>query len=169
MSLYKLLRHDINVNKDLFELMCKTINFKNVHDYKMLTDLDYRFKSIKMNNNVCPNCKSNNIIYDDQKTCIDCGYVLDNIYVTSYNQRDNYTRYVNNMYKRKTYVKMIINQKLDDLSGNMKARLINEANNILFQFSKTNLNKRKSFFSYSYMFRYILNELKLYKYKNSNH
>ena len=68
------------------------------------------------------------------------------------------------MYKRKTYVKIIINQKLYDLSGNIKARLINEANKILFQFSKTNLNKRKSFFSYSYMFRYILNELKLYKY-----
>ena len=155
MSVYKLLRRYINVNKDPFELICKTINVKNVHYYKILTDLDYRFKSMKINNNVCPNCKSNNIIYNDQKTCIDCGFVLDNIYVTSYNQRYNYTRYVNNMYKRKTYVKIKINQKLDNLSGNLKARLINEVYNMLCQFKKTNLTKRKSFFSYSYMFRYI--------------
>ena len=108
MSVYKLLRHDINVNKDQLELICKTINIKDVHDYKILTDLCYRFKRMKKINNVCPNCKSN-IIYDDQKTCVDCGYVLDNVYVTSYNQTDNYTKYVNNMYKRKTLVKIIIN------------------------------------------------------------
>ena len=63
---------------------------------------------------------------------IDCGYVLDNVYVNSYNQRANYTRYVNNMYKRKTNVKIIIYQKLDDLPNNMKERIITEANNILF-------------------------------------
>ena len=68
------------------------------------------------------------------------------------------------MYKRKTYVKIIINQKLDDLPNNMQERIINESNNILFQFNKTNLNNRKSFFSYSYMFRYILNKLKLFNY-----
>ena len=144
MSVYKLLRHDINVNKDQLELICKTINIKDVHDFKILTDLCCRFKRMKKNNYVCPNCKSN-IIYDDQKTCIDCGYVLDNMYVTSYNQTDNYTKYVNNMYKRKTYVKIIINRKFNDLSGSMKQRIINETNNILFQFNKTNLNKRKSF------------------------
>ena len=86
----------------------------------MLTDLDYIFKHMKINN-ICPNCKSNNIIFDDQKTCTDCGSVLDNVYVTSYNQRDNCTKYVNNMYKCKTYVKIIINHKLNNLSGNMKA------------------------------------------------
>ena len=129
----------------------------------MLTDIDYRFKHKKINDNMCYNCKSNNIIYDEQKTCKDCGIVLANIYVTSYN-RDNYNKYINNMYKRRTYVKVIIKQKLDDLSGNIKEQIINEANNILFQFNKTNLNKRKSFFSYSYMFRYVLNKLKLYKY-----
>ena len=89
--------------------------------------------------------------------------MLGNVYVTSYNQRDNYSKYENNMYKRKTYVKIIINQKLNDLSGNMKEQIINETNNILFQFKKTNLNKRKSFFSYSFKFRYVLNKLKLYK------
>ena len=164
MSVYKLLRHDINFNKDPFELICKTINFKNFQYYKILTDLDYRFKRIKINNKVRPNCKSNNIIYDDQENCIDCGYVLDNVFVTGYNQRNNYTKYVNNMYKRKTCVKIIINQKLSNLSGNLKERIINETNNILFQFNKANLNKRKSFFSYSYMLRYILNKLKLYNY-----
>ena len=46
---------------------------------------------MKINNTVCSNCKSNNIIYDDHMTCIDCGYVVDNVYVTSYNQRGNYT------------------------------------------------------------------------------
>ena len=140
MSVYKLLRRDIKINHNPFDLIFKTINFKTIHDYKMLTDLDYRFKNMKININVSPNCKSNNIIFDDQKTYIDCGSVLDNVYVTSYNQRDNYTRYVNNMYKRKTYVKIIINQKLDDLPNNMKKRIINESNNILFQFNKTNLN-----------------------------
>ena len=77
--------------------------------------------------------------------------MLDNVYVTSYNQRDNYTRYVNNTYKRKTYVKIIINQKLDDLPNNMQERIINESNNI-FQFNKTNINKRKSFF---FIFIYV--------------
>ena len=46
----------------------------------------------------------------------------------------------------------------------MKERIINKTNKILFQFNKTNLNKRKSFFSDSHMFRYILNKLKLYNY-----
>ena len=162
MSVYKLLRCDIKTNNDPLDLICKTINVKTIHDYKMLTDLDYRFKHMKITNNVSPNCKSNNIIYDDQKTCIHCGNVLDNVYVTSYNQRNNYTRYVNNMSKRKTNVKIIINQKLDNLPNNIQERIINESNNILFQFN--NLNKRKSFFSYSCMFRYLLHKLKLCKY-----
>ena len=37
----------------------------------------------------------------------------------------------------------------------MQERIINESNNILYQFNKTNLDKMNSFFSYSYMFRYI--------------
>ena len=41
---------------------------------------------------------------------------------------------------------------------------MNKTSNILFHFNKTNLNKRKSFFSYSNMFRYILNKLKLCNY-----
>ena len=164
MSVYKLLIRDICNNKQPRDLICKTINVKTMHEYKMLTDLDYRFKNMKINNNAFFNCKSTNIVFDDQKTFINCGSVLGNVYVTSHNQRDTYTIYVNNMYKRKTYVKILINPKLNDLSGNMKARIINEVNNVLFQFNKTNLNKRKSFFSYSYMFRYILNKLKLYKY-----
>ena len=65
MSIYTLLRHDIKVNKDPFDLICKTINVNNIHDYKMLTDLDYGFRNMKMNDNICPNCKSKNIIYDD--------------------------------------------------------------------------------------------------------
>ena len=67
MSVYKLLSCDIKTNNDPFNLICKTINVKTIHDYKMLTDLDYRFKHMKINNNVCPNFKSNNIICDDQK------------------------------------------------------------------------------------------------------
>ena len=90
--------------------------------------------------------------------------VLANIYVTSYNQRDNYNKYVNKMYKRKTYVKVIIKQKLNDMLGNIKEQIINETNNILFQFNKISLNKRKSLFSYSFIFRYVLHKLKLYKY-----
>ena len=50
MSFYKVLRREINANKDLFDLLCKTINFKNINDYKMLTDLDYRYKHLKINN-----------------------------------------------------------------------------------------------------------------------
>ena len=79
----------IRSNNDVLDLICKTRDIDNIHEYKMLTDLDYRFKHMKMNNNVCPNCKTHNIIYDDQKTCIDCGSVLGNVNVTSYNQRDN--------------------------------------------------------------------------------
>ena len=94
-----MLRRDIKTNNNPFDLICKTINVKTIHDYKILTDLDFRFKLMKINNNVCPNRKSNNVIYDDLKTCIDCGSVLGNLYLTSYNQRDNYTRYLNNMYK----------------------------------------------------------------------
>ena len=103
----KLLRRDIKINNDPFDLICKTINVKTIHDYKILTDLNYRFKHMKININLCLNCKSNKIIFDDQKTCIDCGSVLDNVYVTSYNQRDNYT-----ISKRNTYVKIITNQKI---------------------------------------------------------
>ena len=126
MNAYKLLRSYIKNNKNL---IFKTTNVKNIHDYKILTVLDYSFNHMKININVCPNCESNNIIYDDQKTCIDCGSVFGKVYVTSYNQKDNYTRCVNNMYKRKTHVERIINQKLNDLSGNMKERIINETNN----------------------------------------
>ena len=102
MSVYKLLRRNIKINNDPFHLICKIIYVKIIYDYEMLTNLDYRFKHMIININVCPNCKSSSIIYDDQKTCIDCGSVLDNVYVTSYNQRDNYTKYVINMYKHKT-------------------------------------------------------------------
>ena len=105
MSVYKLLIRDICNNKHPFDLICKTLNVKTMHEYKMLTDLDYRFKNMKINNNDCFNCKSTNIVYDDQKTCINCGSVLGNVYVTSYNQRDNYTRYINNVYKRKRMLK----------------------------------------------------------------
>ena len=38
------------------------------------------------------------------KTSKDCCMELANIYVTSYNQRNNYNKYVNNMYKHKTYI-----------------------------------------------------------------
>ena len=99
MSVCKLFRCDIKMNNDPFDLICKTINVKTIYDCKMLTDLDYGCKHMKINNNVCPTCKSNNIIYDDLKICIDCGSVLSNVYVTSNNQRDNDTRYVNKMYK----------------------------------------------------------------------
>ena len=61
--------------------------------------------------------------------------VLANIYVTSY-QRDNYNKYIKNMYKRKTYIKVIIKQKLNDLPSHIKEQIINETNNILFQFNK---------------------------------
>ena len=79
-------------------------------------------------------------------------------------QEKKYVYKIINQNKNYTYVKILINQKLNDLSGNMKAQIICEANNALFQFNNTNLSKRKSFFSYSYMFRYKLNKLKLYKY-----
>ena len=64
MSTYKLLRHDIKVNKDSFDLKCKTINVKN--NCKILKDLDHKFKNMKINNNAYPNCKSNNITLDEQ-------------------------------------------------------------------------------------------------------
>ena len=35
---------------------------------------------MKINDNTYYNCKSNNIIYDEQKTSKDCGMVLANIY-----------------------------------------------------------------------------------------
>ena len=57
------------------------------------------------------------------------------------------------MYKRKTYVKVVIKQKLNDLPSNIKEQIASETNNMLFQFNKSNLNKRKLFFSYSFMFR----------------
>ena len=50
------------------------------------------------------------------------------------------------------------------MPSNIKEQIINETNNVLFQFNKSNLNKVKSFFSYSFMFIYVLNKLKLYKY-----
>ena len=81
---------------------------------------------MKINYNTCYNCKSNNIIYDEQKTCNDCCIVLANIYVTSNNQKDNYNKYANNMYKRKTYIKVIIKQKLNDLPRHIEEKIINE-------------------------------------------
>ena len=77
-------------NEEIFDLICRTKDITNVHDYKILTDIDYRFKHMKINDNTCYNCQSNNIIYDEQKTGKDCGMVLANIYVINYNQRDNY-------------------------------------------------------------------------------
>ena len=76
--------------------------------------------------------------------------------------KENYTEYVNIMYKRKSYFKIIIKQKLNDLFGNMKVRIINKTNDILVQFNKT--QSRKSFFSYLFIFRYTLNKIKLYNY-----
>ena len=52
----------------------------------------------------------------------------------------------------KTLIKVIIKQKLNDLPSHITEQIINETNSILFQFNKINLNKRKSFFSYSFMF-----------------
>ena len=86
----------MKVNKDPFNLISKTINVFNIHDYKMLADLNYGFRNMKINNNISPSCKSNNIVYGDQKTCIDCGYVLDNLYITSHNPRDNNNNNNNN-------------------------------------------------------------------------
>ena len=153
----------IRNNEEIFDLICKTNDIDNIHDYKMLTDVDYKIKHMKINN-ICINCQSINILHDEQITCIDCGSVLGYQYVTSYSLNQNYNKYINNIYKRKTYIKTIIKQKLNDISNKIKEEIINETNNILFQFNKTNMNQRKSFFSYSYMFRYILNKLKLYEY-----
>ena len=82
----------IRNTEEIFDLICRTKDVTNVHDDKILTDIDYRFKNMKINDNTCYNCKSNNVINDEQKTSKDCGMVLANIYVTSYNQRDNYNK-----------------------------------------------------------------------------
>ena len=41
----------------------------------MLTDLDYRYKNLRINIKVFPNCKSKNIICVKQNTCKDCDIV----------------------------------------------------------------------------------------------
>ena len=82
----------IRNNEEIFDLISRTKDVTNVHGDKILTDIDYWFKNMKINDNTCYNCKSNNVINDEQKTCKDCGMVLANIYVTSYNQRDNYNK-----------------------------------------------------------------------------
>ena len=69
----------IRRNEEIFDLICRTKDVTNVHGYKMLTDIDYRFKHIKINDDTCYNCKSNNIIYNEQNTCKDwhdaCKYI----------------------------------------------------------------------------------------------
>jgi RecA-family ATPase len=82
-------------------------------------------------------------------------------YVLNFNDKLYYTKQ-NNIYKRKTYVRSIINKKLYDLSQLNKEKIIKESNKIFVQLNKINHNNRKSFFSYSYMFRYILTKLELY-------
>jgi transcription elongation factor Elf1 len=156
----------IRNNVEVLDLISKAHGVNNIHDYKMLSDINYKMKHTKKEyNNNCPNCNSYNIIDDNgQITCTKCGSVIGYKYITGYKEKENYNKYINNIYKRKTYVKILINKKLNDLSYSLKEQIINEINNILFQFNKTNKNRRKSFFSYSYMFRYVLDKLKLYDY-----
>ena len=79
---------------------------------------------MKIKNNECPSCQSNNVFDDDgQIIRTDCGSVLGYQFVTSYSQKQNYDKYVNNIYKRKTYVKILIKQKLNDLTCNIKERI----------------------------------------------
>ncbi len=148
----------IRNNEEVFDLICKTKDVDNIHEYKMLTDLDYKYKHMKINNNICSNCQSNNIVSDDEIACIDCGSVLGYQFVTGYNQKQNYNKYVNNKYKRKTYVRVQVENKLHDLTNVIKERIIKEAEFILyFKLYKIKIN-------YRYLFRYILNKLQLYEY-----
>ena len=149
---------------EILELLMTVWGVDNKHDYLMLTDINYRRKNRKHNRNSCDNCNSINIanVYG-HNTCINCGCVLGCVYTMTFNDMQHYSR-VNSMYKRKNYVKTIINDKLYDLSQTNKEKIINESNRIFVEFNRLNLNQRKSFFSYSYMFRYILNELELFDY-----
>ena len=152
------------INEEIFELLSKVQDVDNKHDYLMITDIDYRAKHRKINTNKCENCNSINIFnVDGIKTCIQCGSALGCNYVADYDDMEHYTKLIN-IYKRKTYVKTIIKSKLRDLSQINKENIIKESNRIFVEFNKSNLNQRKSFFSYSHMFRHILNKLELFDY-----
>ncbi len=156
----------IRNNDEVLQLCIEAFHAGNLHDYKMVTDRNYRMEHSKKYDHNCPECKSYDLIDEDGKiTCTNCGSVLGyKLTAISYTEQQNYNKYPNNMYKRKTYVKLLINQKLYDLSYDLKERIISEINKILALFNKTNANNRNSFFSYSYMFIYVLNKLKLNDY-----
>ena len=46
----------IKNNEVIFDLICRTKDVTNVHDNKILTDIDYKFKHMKINDNTCYNC-----------------------------------------------------------------------------------------------------------------
>jgi hypothetical protein len=156
----------IRNNDEILQLCIEAFHAGNLHDYKMVIDRNYRMKHSNKYDCNCPDCMSYNIIdLDGQTTCTNCGLVLEYKHAAiGYIERQNYNKYRSSMYKRKTYVKIIINQKLYDLTCNQKEQIVSETNQILAQFNKTKINQRKSFFSYSYMFRYVLNKLKLNEY-----
>ncbi len=154
----------IRNNDEILQLCIEAFHAGNLHDYKMVTGRNYRMEHSKKYDHNCPECKSYNINYDGQITCMDCGLVIGYTYILGYYERDNHYKYVNNMYKTMTYVKILINQKLSDLSYNLKEQIIIEIKKIFVHYKKTNKNRRKSFYSYSYMFRYVLNKLNLNDY-----
>lgn len=153
-------------NDEVLQLCIEAFHAGNLHDYKIVTDRNYRKKHIIKYDHNCPDCKSYDIIDEDRQiTCSNCGLVLRYKFTDiGYIEWQNYNKYPSNIYKRMSYVNILIDQKLPDISSNHKERIICEIKKILTQFNKTNKNNRKSFYSYSCMFRYVLNKLKLVEY-----
>ena len=150
-------------NEDILLFLSQVYGVDNKHDYLMVTNVDYRRQHQNKNYN-CDICQSINISnIDGLYICTNCGSVLGYNYVLTYNDMECYTKH-NNIYKRRTYIKTIINEKLSDLPQVDKEKIIKLSYKIFTEFNKINLNKRKSFFSYSYMFRYILKKLELNNY-----
>ena len=150
---------DVN-NDDILLFLSQVYGTENKHDYLMVTNVYYR-RQHQTKNYCCDRCNVSNI--DGLYTCVNCGSVFGYKYELTYNDMQNY-KMPNNIYKRKTYINAIINEKLSDLPQVEKEKIITLSNKIFTEFNKINFNKRKSFFSYPYMFRYILNKLNLSDY-----
>jgi len=93
----------------------------------------FRTKGIYTNNNehICNECGQYNLIDNDGViTCIDCGVVNSYGLITTQSSMENCKYRSRSVYKRKTYVKVIIKQKLPEIPCKIKHRIIEEANKI---------------------------------------
>jgi len=112
------------------------------------------------NQHICNECGQNNLIDNyDVIICNDCGVVNSYSLIATPSSFENCKYKSRSVYKRKTYVKVILKQKIPNLPCKIKHRIIDEANKIFFEYNKRYDKKRKSFLSYAYMFRYILEKI----------